>query len=142
MGYAIYHDVYIEALPPQVYHAVTNPEQLINWWPLKCSGAPVLDREYNFYFAPEYNWFGKVIKAEKNSAFHIKMTQSDTDWNPTSFGFDLLPKKDGTLLQFWHRNWPYCNAHFKQSSYCWAVLLKGLKEYLENGIVVPFEQRE
>ena len=142
MDFDIYHDVHIEASQQEIYDAVTEPEHLINWWPLKCSGEPIEDREYNFYFSPEYNWFGKVIKAEKNTAFHIKMTQSDADWDPTSFGFDLIPKKDGTLLQFWHRNWPHCNAHYKQSSYCWAILLKGLKEYLEKGTIVPFEERE
>ena len=142
MDYDIYHDLHIEASQQQIYDAITLPEHLINWWPLKCSGEPILDEEYNFNFGQEYNWFGKVIKAERNKAFHIKMTQSDADWDPTAFGFDIVPHENGTLLQFWHRNWPNCNAHFKRSSYCWAILLKGLKGYLEKASIIPFEERE
>jgi len=141
MGYNIYHDVHISASDKQVYEAVTKPQHLVNWWPLKCTGKAVLDTTYNFYFSPEYDWFGKVLKVEKNVSFHIKMTKSDRDWDPTSFGFDLMSEKDGTLLQFWHTDWPHCNAHFKKSSYCWALLLKGLKDYVENKRVIPFGAR-
>ncbi len=141
MGYAIFHDVHISAAPKALYDAVSLPWQLIHWWPLKCEGVPSVGSMYNFFFTAEYDWFGKVTKADEAKAFHIKMTKADTDWNPTSFGFDLLEQDNGTLLQFWHKDWPECNAHFKRSSYCWALLLKGLKDYVENGIVVPFEQR-
>jgi hypothetical protein len=69
------------------------------------------------------------------------MTKSDPDWDTTSFGFDLQEEDDKVLVQFWHTGWPDCNAHFKTASYCWAILLKGLKDYLEKGDIVPFENR-
>ncbi len=141
MGYTIFHDVPISVSPKVVYDAVCLPEQLIRWWPLKCTGVPNVGATYNFFFTPEYDWLGKVITADESKSFHIKMTKSDADWDPTSFGFDLLEKDTGTLLQFWHKDWPQCNAHFKRSSYCWALLLHGLKDYLEKGVLVPFDQR-
>lgn len=140
-GFTLYHDLYIKASAELMYQAVSQPEHLINWWPLKCSGTPQVSTEYNFNFTDEYNWYGKVITAKPNEAFHIKMTKSDEDWNHTSFGFDLEAKEDHVHLKFWHSGWPNCNAHFRHSSYCWAILLHGLKSYVERGIVVPFEER-
>lgn len=142
MAYSIYHDLVIDAPVYKIYEAITQPVQLENWWPLKCTGIPEEGEIYNFYFTPEYDWFGRVIKAEKNKAFHIKMTQSDPDWDPTSFGFDLLENTMNVQVMFWHMGWPECNHHFRRSSFCWAMLLNGLKNYVEKGIIVPFEKRE
>jgi uncharacterized protein YndB with AHSA1/START domain len=142
MTYSIHHDLLIKAPIHKIFEAITEPEHLINWWPLKCEGIPKENEDYNFFFASEYNWYGKVIKLEKNKSFYIKMTKSDADWDPTSFGFDLEQQKGDVLIKFWHVGWPECNAHFRRSSYCWAMLLNGLKNYVEKGIVVPFKERE
>jgi uncharacterized protein YndB with AHSA1/START domain len=137
----IYHDLQIKAPTQSVFDAVTLPEHLVNWWPFKCSGEPNVGTEYNFFFGPEYDWKGKVVQCETGTSFYIKMTKSDLDWNPTSFGFDLKENDKGTYLSFWHKDWPECNQHFKFSSFCWAMLLNGLKDYLEKGVIIPFEER-
>ena len=142
MTHSIYHDLEINESINKTFQAITEPEHLINWWPFKCTGTPKENEEYNFFFKSEYDWYGKVIKTEKNKSFHIKMTTSDPDWNPTSFGFDLEQKNDKVQVKFWHIGWPECNAHFRRSSFCWAMLLNGLKNYVENGKIVPFEERE
>jgi uncharacterized protein YndB with AHSA1/START domain len=138
----IHHDVFINSTKKKIFDAISLPEHLNNWWTLKCSGRPEKGAEYNFYFGSEFDWLGKVSKCETNQAFHIKMTKSDADWNPTSFGFDLEEATGGVQLKFWHIGWPSCNHHFRRSSYCWAILLNGLKNYIEKGIIVPFEDRE
>lgn len=138
----IYHDLVISASVANVFEAVSQPEQLVNWWPLKCTGTPAVGETYNFYFAPDYDWLGKVIKYAKNETFHIKMIKSDSDWNPTSFGFDLEETDGKVLLKFWHKDWPACNEHYRRSSFCWAILLKGLKNYVEKGEILPFTERE
>ena len=140
-GYHIYHNFTIAATAEEVFNAITLPKHLIQWWPLQCNGVPKKNEVYNFFFSPEYNWYGKVLHLEKNKAFYIQMTAADTDWTPTSFGFDLHPKNDKVHIEFWHKNWQECNAHFKTSSFCWALLLKGLKDYLEKGVVIPYKER-
>lgn len=142
IGHAIYHNFWIEADAQKVYESITEPEHLVNWWPQKCTGKPELGSEYNFYFTDEYDWYGEVTMSKPGEAFHIKMTKSDKDWDPTSFGFDLKENAGKTTVSFWHMGWPECNDHFKISSYCWAILLQGLKNYIEKGIIVPFEERE
>ncbi|WP_341227756.1 SRPBCC domain-containing protein [uncultured Arcticibacterium sp.] len=140
---AIYHNFIIKVSPEKVYRAISTPSDLENWWPLKCSGKPAFEELYNFNFTDEYNWYGKVVKAENAKAFYIKMTEADADWSPTTFGFDLEKTSEGyTYVEFWHKDWPALNRHLKYSSFCWASLLKDLRNYLERGTVVPFEDRE
>jgi len=55
-SFAIYHDLVIKASNQKVFDAISTPDHLINWWPKKCGGKPETGEEYNFYFAPEYNW--------------------------------------------------------------------------------------
>jgi len=137
----IFHDVLINSTKEQVFKAISEPNQLVHWWPFRCSGMPNLDSEYNFFFTEEYNWFGKVIQIKEYKSFHIKMTQSDSDWDPTTFGFEIKEMKNGIMLEFFHKNWPVNNHHYRRSAYCWALLLNGLKKYIEHGIILPFEER-
>ena len=142
MSYNIYHNFQISTSSKEVFDAVSQPIHLDNWWTLKSSGKPELNSEYNLNFTDQYNWFCKVLKIKANESFYLKMTNSDEDWNPTTFGFDLESNKKGTMVKFCHINWPKNNDHFKNSSFCWALLLNGLKNYLEKGIVIPFEERD
>jgi len=141
-NFEIYHDLVISAPLSKVFEAITEPHHLINWWPLKCTGFPKLGETYNFHFSPKYDWFGQVVKYSQNSEFHIKMTQSDEDWNPTTFGFDIEEIDEAVYLKFQHIDWLKRNAEYRQSSFCWAILLNGLKNYLERQIIIPFEERE
>lgn len=140
-SYSIHHDLFISATAKEIFDAVSLPEHLNKWWTLNCSGKPEFEAKYNFYFAPEYDWYGKVMVCEEKKSFHIKMTKSDSDWDPTSFGFDLEEVEGGIRLKFWHIGWPECNHHFRRSSFCWALLLNGLKNYIEKGVIIPFEER-
>ncbi|NMH86382.1 SRPBCC family protein [Flavivirga algicola] len=141
MYYNIYHNLLIKASPKVVFDAVSLPEHLNNWWTLKSSGTPEFDSEYNLNFTDAYNWFCKVSEVKNNESFYLKMTDSDKDWNPTTFGFDLEVQDSETLVKFSHVNWLEDNHHYRHSSFCWAILLNGLKNYLEKGIIIPFEKR-
>ena len=79
-GFNIYHDLVIKAPIEDVFNGISQPKHLDNWWTSKCSGAPELNAEYNLFFTPEYNWYGKVTTYQPNQAFHIKMTKSDLDF--------------------------------------------------------------
>lgn len=140
-SFGIYHDLIIEAPAETVFKAISEPKHLVNWWPLKCTGEPELGSEYNFYFAPEYDWYGKVSKIIPNRVFQIKMTKSEPNWDPTTFGFEMSEEEEKVFLSFTHLDWPERNSHFRIASFCWAMLLKGLKDYAEKGIILPFDER-
>ncbi|WP_282136252.1 SRPBCC family protein [Seonamhaeicola maritimus] len=141
MSYSIFHNLVIKASTKEVFYAVSQPEHLNNWWTLKSSGIPKLSQEYNLNFTDTYNWFCKVSEIKTNEYILFKMTMSDKDWNPTTFGFNLKETEMGTSVRFSHSNWRIQNDHFKIASFCWAILLNGLKKYLEKGIIIPFEER-
>ena len=141
-GFTIYHDLVIDASTEKVFQAISEPSYLINLWPLHCTGKPNIGETYNFFFAEDYNWFGKVIELKEKESFYISMTSADSDWNPTTFGFDLKNGNNVTKLSFFHTGWKHTNEHYKRTSYCWALLLNGLKNYLEKGIVIPFKERD
>ena len=141
-SYAIYHNLPIKASAKEVFDSISLPEHFYNWWPLKSSGEPKVGAVYNLNFTDAYNWFGEVSACEINRSFFIKMTDSDKDWNPTTFGFTLEEKENGIYLRFSHTDWLENNDELKHSSFCWAMLLNGLKNYVEKGIIVPFEERE
>ncbi|WP_053972432.1 SRPBCC domain-containing protein [Mangrovimonas sp. ST2L15] len=140
-SHSIYHNFIIKAPQKGVFDAVSQPQHLDNWWPLKSSGEPKLGTTYNLNFTDAYDWYGEVVVCEPNNSFHIKMTKSDKDWDPTTFGFDLQEHDQGTYVRFSHVNWPEMNDHLKFSSFCWGMLLNGLKDYLEKGTIIPFENR-
>lgn len=139
--FGIYHEFTIAAPIEQVFAAVSQPAELVNWWPLSCTGTPAVDESYNLHFGPEYDWYGEVSECESSQTFFIKMTQSDPDWNPTTFGFSLTEEKGKVRLSFSHVGWKEINQHFRISSFCWAILLNGLKNYVEKGVILPFEER-
>jgi len=141
MSYNIYHNLTIDVSPKEVFDAVSLPKHLDKWWPLKSSGKPELHSEYNLNFTDKYDWYCKVSQVKANKSFYLKMTKSDKDWNPTTFGFELEHSNKGTLLMFSHINWVKDNHEFKNSSFCWAMLLNDLKNYLEKGKIVPFAER-
>lgn len=141
-SFSIYHNLFIIASAKEVFDAISIPEHLNNWWSLKSSGEPKVGAVYNLNFTDQYNWFGQVSECKLNESFFVKMTDADADWNPTTFGFALEEKENGIYLRFSHTGWQENNDHLKHSSFCWAMLLHGLKNYVEKGIVVPFEERE
>mgnify|MGYP000324288129 CR=1 FL=1 len=141
MSYNIYHNFIIKTSAKEVFNAVSQPKHLDNWWTLKSSGTPELNSKYNLNFTDDYDWFCKISEIKVNEFVHFKMTKSDDDWNPTTFGFDLDQTENGTLVKFSHVNWVKANHEFKNSSFCWAILLNDLKNYLEKGTIIPFEER-
>jgi uncharacterized protein YndB with AHSA1/START domain len=137
----IYHQFEIKTETKKVFDAITLSSQFENWWPQRCAGTPSLGEHYNFYFGEQYDWHAIISSMVPNESVHYKITVSDEDWQPTSFGFDLSPTQNGTLVNFIHKDWAYENDHFKIASFCWAILLNGLKNYVEKGTIIPFDQR-
>jgi uncharacterized protein YndB with AHSA1/START domain len=138
----ILHDLWIDAAPARVFEAVSTPAGLESWWTGRSSGEPGTDAEYTLWFSPEYDWRGRVSRHAPDSEFELEITRADSDWTGTRVGFVLLPRDGGTSVRFHHTGWAEPNEHFRISSYCWAMYLRLLKRYVEQGEVLPYEQRE
>lgn len=139
--FTILHDLTISVKPQQVYDAITMPAHLNNWWTLECAGAPKVGANYRLFFDPKYDWTAEVTIANAPLHFELKMVDSDEDWEPTSFGFKLLSMESSTRVEFYHSDWQVQSHHYRRTSYCWAILLHGLKRYAEEGHIIPFAER-
>lgn len=138
----IYHDFIINVSSEKVFEAVSTPYGLNDWWTKKCSGKCELGAVFNLYFAEEYNWFAEIVSLKHNEAIEFKITKAMEEWQPTSFGFKLQEIKPNiTSVEFYHKDWTEVSKEFKVASYCWADLLRQLKQYLEKGIITPFNER-
>jgi uncharacterized protein YndB with AHSA1/START domain len=140
-SHAILLDVYIKAPAAHLFSAISQAEELERWWPKTCEGEARLYAPYRFLFSEEYDWRAEVIDLSADRLFVLRMTEADADWTGTELRFTLEEQADQTLLHFEHVNWPYDNVHFRHSTFCWALLLNGLKQYLEEGRITPFEER-
>lgn len=137
----ILHDLPIEATPDEVFEAVSTPAGLNAWWTKRCSGAARLGAEYELWFGPEWDWRATVSRCVAGSEFELRISRADEDWTGTVVGFRLRREKAGTGVGFYHAGWSSANAHYRRSSYCWAMYLRVLKRYLEYGETVPYERR-
>ncbi len=137
----ILHDFPVNASAPRVFEAVATPQGLDAWWTLKSSGKPAPGNEYALFFGPQYDWRAIVTQCVPNEAFELQITRADKDWTGSRVGFRLEEKQNSTLVHFYHLGWPEASAHYRQSSYCWAMYLRLMKRNIEAGELVPYEKR-
>ena len=137
----ILHDFPIFAPPEQVFEAITSPEGLAMWWTERTAGEPTPGTTYELGFGPSYQWRAAVRKRIPPAEIEWEFTQADADWLGTRVGFRLVPKGNHTQVHFHHTGWPEVSAHYRTSSFCWAMYLRLLKRYVEHGEVVPYEER-
>lgn len=137
----ILHDFPLNVSPQRVFEALATPHGLDTWWTLTSAGAPQLGNEYVLNFGPGYIWRAVVTKCVPNEIFELQMTHADQDWTGSRVGFTLENKHGVTWLRFYHLGWPEANAHYRQSSYCWAMYMRVMKRNLEAGEFVPYEKR-
>ena len=137
----IFHNLPIKASAQRVFEAISTPGGLNSWWTNNCSTTPSKDSEYELGFGPGYDWRATASQWLPDSAFELKFTDADGDWQGTRVGFRLVEKKDTTSVSFYHLGWPEQNEHYQTSCFCWAMYLRLLKRYVELGEVVPYERR-
>ncbi|MCL9804353.1 SRPBCC domain-containing protein [Flavobacterium amniphilum] len=138
----IYHDFTINSSPERVFETVSTPYGLDNWWTQRSSGKQEIGSVFNLFFTEEYNWFAEVSVLKHNEQIEFTMVKAMADWLPTSFGFILKEEQRGiTTVEFYHKNWDSVSKEYRVASFCWANLLRQMKQYLEEGIITPFNER-
>jgi uncharacterized protein YndB with AHSA1/START domain len=137
----ILHDFPVFAPAARVFETVSTPAGLDRWWTITSSGAPEVGAEYALDFGPEYQWRARVSACEPNRLFELQLTRAMDDWLGTRVRFDLTETNGATQVRFAHLGWPDSTEHYRVSSFCWAMYLRLMKRNVEQGEVVPYEQR-
>lgn len=141
MEYIIMHDLYINSSAAEIYDAISLPERINNWWTKQCEGLRKKGATYNLFFSEDYDWLAEVTEIEQNKHFELTMTRSNEGWPGTRFGYRIIEDDDRCLLSFYHSGWSEPNPKYRHTSYCWALILNGLKTYIEEGRSIPFDER-
>lgn len=137
----IFHQFIIQAEPSAVFQAISTPGGLQTWWTKRSEGQPGLGEPMRLYFSDKYDWRGVVQKYEPYTRFELLISNADTDWEGTVVGFILKAHGQLTDVEFYHTGWPDVNAHYKISTFCWAMYLRLLRRYVEGGEILPYEIR-
>lgn len=139
--HSIKHNVQIDATPEVVFRAISEPKYLDQWWTVRSAGKCGLLEYYQFYFSDDYDWSAQITELSEFKHLRYLITEADEDWTGTSLDFKIQEISGSSLLSFEHVDWSTDNAHFRRSSYCWALYLKGLKHLLEKGESISYEHR-
>ncbi|PIF46353.1 uncharacterized protein YndB with AHSA1/START domain [Chryseobacterium sp. 52] len=140
-SFSILHDLEVDATLENVFQMVSVPEFLNEWWAHYCQGIPESDSEYTFEFSKDFIWKGKVSKLNAPYEIEFLMTEADADWTGTKVGFILKETENGTGISFYHTDWKDTNDHFRKTSFCWAMYLRILRQFVEEGLHVPYSER-
>lgn len=140
--YTIYHDLNINSSKAKVFEAISTETGMNNWWTLKCNGQFKKGELINLNFTDKFDWYAEITDFNSNEFIAFKITKATEDWMPTSFGFLLTEvHSNETTVEFYHKNWKEISKEFRVASFCWASLLSQMKQYIEQGIITPFEKR-
>ena len=124
----------------EVFKAISTPEGINMWWSRESSISDD-GKIIHLSFGPGYNWDFEITDLIQDSFIELKPILADSDWEQTTLSLRLEEKDGSTTVYFNHENWPLENDHFRISSFCWAMYLRLLKKYIEEGTVVPYSQR-
>lgn len=140
--YEILHDFPVAAARTKVFEAVATEQGLERWWTRSSEGRTEVGAEWRLYFDPEFDWRGSVTRLETDRLIEWEITRADTEWTGTRVSVELSDHPGGlTWVRFSHSAWRTAGEHFRISSYCWAMYLRLLKQWLQGGETVPYDRR-
>jgi len=131
----------INAPIEKVFDAIAKPEGLNQWWTLRSRGEAATGETYELYFAENYDWRATVVEANPPYQFALKVTEATQDWLDTIVSFSLSETDGQTKMSFEHTGWPEDNDHYRSSSFCWAMYLRIMKRFVENGETIEYGKR-
>ncbi|WP_304516369.1 SRPBCC family protein [Cecembia rubra] len=132
---------YIKAPVETVYKALTTMEGLGQVWTKKLNVKPEIGFINEFDFDEGYLTKMRVIVLEEYTKIAWECIASDKEWIGTVISFDLSEKEDTTTVVLRHYNWKELTDFYRWCNYNWAMFLFSLKNYCENQIGLPYQDR-
>lgn len=140
--HSICHDIEIRVSQSRLFGLLVTADGLEKWWSKSSKGNTGLGQRMQIYFSEEFDWEMEAIEYKENQSISWKMTRAMDDWMRTRLSFEIITKSEETcLLRFTHSGWERVDDHFRRSSLSWALYLRILRRFIENGEYIPYEQR-
>jgi uncharacterized protein YndB with AHSA1/START domain len=131
----IMHLLKIEAMPEQVYEALTTADGIRNWWTRDAELDSKIDGTGEFRFHQCENVI-KVRVDELKSPVHVgwkTVSCFNPQWDGTTIAFDLRKEGEHTVLSFAHRGFEEADEVYARTTTGWGYFLVSLQQYLETG---------
>ncbi len=132
---AIVEELTIEAAPQRVWGAITQQDEIVQWWAYEARVKPEVGSLGEFRFRPPAGVLQfEVAELDEGSKVHWISRQGPPQWAGTSVTWQLTPVHNGTKLIFTHEGFAQVDERTRGN---WVYFLDSLKSYLETGKGTP-----
>ena len=130
--------VFVQAPPPKVFEALTEPRLLKKWFLESATLSPRKRGNYTFTWQGGYSHSGKVLDYAKDRKLSLSWPAylKGNLLGTTRATFKIKPKDDGTVLELTHSGFKSGNQWVElYGAVCsgWAYFLTNLKSVLQYG---------
>jgi uncharacterized protein YndB with AHSA1/START domain len=135
---AIVEELTIEAAPQRVWEAITEPDEIVQWWAYEARVKPEVGSLGEFRFRPPAGVLQfEVAELDAREKVRWISRQGPPHWTGTSVTWQLTPVQNGTKLVFTHDGFTQVDEGYERTRGNWEYFLASLKSYLETGKGTP-----
>lgn len=136
----ILHQIIIDAIPSEVYSAITSEQGLKSWWTTDVGGESKVGSVLIFGFYKRSVVFRmRIDKLSPYETINWTCLGDPAEWKDTKLVWELKQKNNNqTILTFSHTGWPSTEGEYKMCNTTWGHLMMLLKDYVEKGMINPF----
>jgi uncharacterized protein YndB with AHSA1/START domain len=132
---AIVEELTIEAAPQRVWGAITQQDEIVQWWAYKARVKPEVGSlgEFSFRQGAFVMQF-EVAELVQDEKVRWISRQGPPQWAGTSVTWQLTPVHNATKLLFTHDGFAQVDERTRGA---WIYFMASLKSYLETGKGTP-----
>jgi uncharacterized protein YndB with AHSA1/START domain len=135
---AIIEELTIAVAPERIFNAITEPDEIVQWWSDEARVKPEVGSLGEFRFRPPAGVLQfEVAELEQDKKVHWFSRQGPPQWAGTSVIWQLAPVQGGTRVAFTHEGFAQVDESFERTRGNWNYFLDSLKSYLETGTGTP-----
>jgi len=133
---AIVEELTIAAAPQRVFSALTQQDEIVQWWAYEARVKPEVGSlgEFRFRQGAFVIQF-EVAELEQDEKVRWISKQVPPQWAGTNVTWQLTPVHSGTKLLFTHDGFAQVDERTRGA---WVYFLASLKSYLETGKGTPW----
>ena len=136
---AIVEELTIEAAPQRVWDALTQQNEIVQWWAYEARVKPEVGSLGEFRFRPPAGTLHFEVAGldQDEKVSWISRLSPVAQWAGTSVTWQLTPVQSGTQVVFTHDGFAQVDEVYEATRGNWRYFLDSLKSYLETGQGTP-----
>ena len=134
---AIVEELTIEAAPQRVWGAITQQDEIVQWWAYEARVKPEVGSLAEFRFR-QGAFVMQFEVAELDQDEKVRwISKSPPQWAGSRVTWQLTPVHNGTKLVFTQDGFAQVDEGNERTRGAWVYFLASLKSYLETGKGTP-----